>query len=114
NSAVKRGIADGSVGSPHVRVGHRQASNPEEPQSPCGWGFFVLPGFAADRGKRDLAIPSADAAAGSSLLSLISSLGKNNSIHPVFKAGKAYLVAVAALFHSICANLPEPQLAWPV
>src|SRR5690554_4762716 len=25
NSAVKRGIADGSVGSPHVRVGHRQA-----------------------------------------------------------------------------------------
>src|SRR5690554_4884246 len=25
NSAVKRVIADGSVGSPHVRVGHRQA-----------------------------------------------------------------------------------------
>ena len=26
NSAVKRLSADGSVGSPHVRVGHRQAS----------------------------------------------------------------------------------------
>ena len=26
NSEVKRRIADGSVGSPHVRVGHRQAS----------------------------------------------------------------------------------------
>src|SRR5690606_666776 len=25
NSAVKRCIADGSVGTPHVRVGHRQA-----------------------------------------------------------------------------------------
>ena len=28
NSEVKRRIADGSVGLPHVRVGHRQASNP--------------------------------------------------------------------------------------
>ncbi len=27
NSVVKRNSADGSVGSPHVRVGHRQASN---------------------------------------------------------------------------------------
>ena len=27
NSVVKRYIADGSVGSPHVRVGHRQALN---------------------------------------------------------------------------------------
>ena len=26
NSEVKRNIADGSVGIPHVRVGHRQAS----------------------------------------------------------------------------------------
>jgi hypothetical protein len=26
NSEVKRCIADGSVGFPHVRVGHRQAS----------------------------------------------------------------------------------------
>ena len=27
NSEVKQFSADGSVGSPHVRVGHRQASN---------------------------------------------------------------------------------------
>ena len=27
NSVVKRNSADGSVGSPHVRVGHRQATN---------------------------------------------------------------------------------------
>ncbi len=27
NSVVKRNSADGSVGLPHVRVGHRQASN---------------------------------------------------------------------------------------
>jgi hypothetical protein len=31
NSAVKRRIADGSVGSPHVRVGHRQALKKEKP-----------------------------------------------------------------------------------
>ena len=30
NSAVKRNIADGSVGFPHVRVGHRQALNQKE------------------------------------------------------------------------------------
>ena len=29
NSDVKRFIADGSVGFPHVRVGHRQAPNKE-------------------------------------------------------------------------------------
>ncbi len=29
NSEVKRSCADGSVGSPHVRVGHRQAPNNE-------------------------------------------------------------------------------------
>lgn len=29
NSAVKRVIADGSVGSPHARVGHRQAPHPQ-------------------------------------------------------------------------------------
>lgn len=33
NSEVKRNIADGSVGFPHVRVGHRQASNPKGPPS---------------------------------------------------------------------------------
>ncbi len=31
NSVVKRNSADGSVGSPHVRVGHRQALNYESP-----------------------------------------------------------------------------------
>ncbi len=30
NSEVKRNCADGSVGSPHVRVGHRQALNIEK------------------------------------------------------------------------------------
>src|SRR5690554_5681489 len=41
NSAVKRCIADGSVGLPHVRVGHRQASNKKA--LPSGRAFlFVL------------------------------------------------------------------------
>jgi hypothetical protein len=31
NSEVKRRIADGSVGSPHVRVGHRQAPKKKTP-----------------------------------------------------------------------------------
>ncbi len=31
NSVVKRNSADGSVGSPHVRVGHRQAQIDESP-----------------------------------------------------------------------------------
>ena len=31
NSEVKPFIADGSVGPPHVRVGHRQASNKKSP-----------------------------------------------------------------------------------
>ena len=47
NSEVKRCNADGSVGHPHVRVGHRQVTKyesklnkikAEEPQSK-GWGF---------------------------------------------------------------------------
>ena len=38
NSEVKRCIADGSVGLPHVRVGHRQAPN----KKPCQMaGFFI-------------------------------------------------------------------------
>src|SRR5690606_22594521 len=41
NSAVKRCIADGSVGFPHVRVGHRQALNKET--SPSGGVFLFLP-----------------------------------------------------------------------
>src|SRR5690606_15782033 len=38
NSAVKRCIADGSVGTPHVRVGHRQASN-KKPRQLAGFFF---------------------------------------------------------------------------
>src|SRR5690606_33818961 len=38
NSEVKRCIADGSVGLPHVRVGHRQASNRKPRQLA---GFFI-------------------------------------------------------------------------
>ena len=40
NSEVKRSLADGSVGSPHVRVGHRQAFNTTPGQI---WfrGFFM-------------------------------------------------------------------------
>ena len=41
NSEVKRRFADGSVGSPHVRVGHRQASNIETTR-PFRSGFFVV------------------------------------------------------------------------
>ena len=46
NSEVKRCIADGSVGLPHVRVGHRQASN-KNPDLETGRGFFLgaCPGF---------------------------------------------------------------------
>ena len=40
NSEVKRSIADGSVGFPHVRVGHRQASN-ETPHTGNRMGFFI-------------------------------------------------------------------------
>ena len=39
NSEVKRCIADGSVGYPHVRVGHRQALIPN-PVARCATGFF--------------------------------------------------------------------------
>ena len=39
NSEVKRFSADGSVGFPHVRVGHCQASNAKP--HPYGWGFFI-------------------------------------------------------------------------
>ena len=41
NSEVKRLSADGSVGFPHVRVGHRQASNPKSLSD--NWqGFFTI------------------------------------------------------------------------
>ncbi len=39
NSAVKRRSADGSVGSPHARVGHCQALNTVETLS-VSWGFL--------------------------------------------------------------------------
>ncbi|WP_222423931.1 hypothetical protein, partial [Enterobacter roggenkampii] len=41
NSEVKRRSADGSVGSPHVRVGNCQASNKKNPV-PKGAGFFAF------------------------------------------------------------------------
>ena len=56
NSEVKRVIADGSVGSPHVRVGHRQAPNPKAHPLHQGWAFLLaamlpsacLPGSTGD------------------------------------------------------------------
>jgi hypothetical protein len=42
NSAVKRSCADGSVGSPHVRVGHRQAPNLKNPVSNSYWVYLIL------------------------------------------------------------------------
>ena len=40
NSEVKQCIADGSVGSPHVRVGHRQALITDPALHPSA-GFFL-------------------------------------------------------------------------
>ena len=42
NSEVKRCIADGSVGLPHVRVGHRQAPNTQHPRSVHSGGGVVF------------------------------------------------------------------------
>ena len=42
NSDVKRSIADGSVGFPHVRVGHRQAPNNEKAPVAYAVGAFSL------------------------------------------------------------------------
>ena len=44
NSAVKWFIADGSVGSPHVRVGHCQASKLKNPVAFAA-GFFFAHSF---------------------------------------------------------------------
>ncbi len=41
NSVVKRCIADGSVGFPHVRVGHRQAPIPKPPIRKLVGGFTL-------------------------------------------------------------------------
>ena len=45
NSVVKRNSADGSVGPPHVRVGHRQASNFKRPSERMA--FFRFNTFKA-------------------------------------------------------------------
>ena len=42
NSVVKWFIADGSVGFPHVRVGHRQDSKKENPSCASSWGFVFF------------------------------------------------------------------------
>jgi hypothetical protein len=42
NSVVKWFIADGSVGFPHVRVGHCQASKLKTPSVLDAGGFFYL------------------------------------------------------------------------
>ena len=44
NSEVKTLSADGSVGSPHVRVGHRQDFNSEK-AVPCRERLFLCTGF---------------------------------------------------------------------
>jgi hypothetical protein len=46
NSVVKRFIADGSVGFPHVRVGHRQALIPKS-RSSSSYGIFFVSEFAS-------------------------------------------------------------------
>ena len=46
NSAVKRRIADGSVGLPHVRVGHRQAPIPNPRYAIACRGFVFVRDFA--------------------------------------------------------------------
>ncbi len=43
---MKQRIADGSVGFPHVRVGHRQAPYPE-PQVSNGLGFSIFWGVVS-------------------------------------------------------------------
>src|SRR5690606_35848748 len=42
NSEVKRRIADGSVGSPHVRVGHRQAPKLKRPVRESWQGVLIM------------------------------------------------------------------------
>jgi hypothetical protein len=48
NSEVKRCIADGSVGFPHVRVGHRQASKKENPEYESARGFLLILSYLDD------------------------------------------------------------------
>src|SRR5690606_27948090 len=52
NSAVKRRFADGSVGFPHVRVGHRQAPKTRTPIRERGLGFCLFSLRKARRARR--------------------------------------------------------------
>ena len=56
NSEVKRLSADGSVGSPHVRVGHRQAFIQKRPRNTGPFLYmpdlFVYPGGLLERSER--------------------------------------------------------------
>ena len=49
NSEVKRHIADGSVGLPHVRVGHRQALKETENPRLQSVGGFLCSGWVEAR-----------------------------------------------------------------
>ena len=49
NSEVKRFSADGSVGSPHVRVGHCQDLTPKSPSETSGF-FLCVENLVALRG----------------------------------------------------------------
>ena len=68
NSEVKRVIADGSVGSPHARVGHRQALTTKPSLPTRGLGFRVLGGKQAITVRRRSAV------------------GKNGSKPPKFRS----------------------------
>ena len=48
NSEVKRLSANGSVGFPYARVGHRQASNKRQPRSLVWSGLFRVWGLRAE------------------------------------------------------------------
>ena len=52
NSEVKRSNADGSVGFPHVRVGHHQGIIREKPQVRDSLRFFAFIAWCSTRGKR--------------------------------------------------------------
>src|SRR5690606_2422909 len=56
NSAVKRRFADGSVGFPHVRVGHRQAPKTRTAIRERGLGFCL---FGPEKSSYDHARPVA-------------------------------------------------------
>ena len=59
NSEVKRVIADGSVGSPHVRVGHRQAFKSRRARR-YRWARFFCPESRAFIHARSVVLPQSD------------------------------------------------------